>query len=216
MKSSWEYTRAKSNYHFDTTKRDRKRDVITTLGHVEPTWLNDLPAIIEHAKPATWATRGYKGEGIPPPREDLAAEEYDLVQAGVDPNTTITHLNWVMPESLKKLSEQFALEDCMERIHIQRPGEVWNLHIDKLSKWSPDDPSRVMRVFIQLTDWQPGQFWEFGNYHWRRWSAGDIVTFDWANMPHSTANAGHNPRATLQLTGVVTKQTKKFLEKLKP
>lgn len=215
MKSSWEYTRAKSNYHFDTAKRDRKRDVITTLGHVEATWINDLPAVIEQSKPATWATRGYKGEGIPPPREDLAAEEYDLVQAGVDPDTTITHLNWVMPESLKQLSKQFALEDCMERIHVQRPGEVWNLHIDKLDKWSPDDPSKVMRIIIQLTDWQPGQFWEFGNYHWRRWRAGDIVTFDWANMPHSTANAGHNPRATLQLTGVVTKQTKKFLAKLK-
>jgi hypothetical protein len=215
MKSSWEYTKSKSNYHFNSLHKDHKSEVITTLGNVEPTWLEDLPAIIEQARPATWATRGYKGEGIPPPREDLAAEEYDLVQAGVDPDMTITHLNWTMPTSLKKLSKQFALEDCMERIHVQRPGEVWNLHIDKLNKWCPEDPSKVMRVFIQLTDWQQGQFWEFGNYHWRRWTAGDIVTFDWANMPHSTANAGHNPRVTLQLTGIITKQTKKFLSKLK-
>ena len=64
---------------------------------------------------------------------------------------------------------------------------------------------------IQLTDWQPGQFWEFGNYHWNQWTAGDVVTFDWQNMPHSTANAGHHPRVTLQLTGVKTSDTYDFL-----
>jgi hypothetical protein len=71
----------------------------------------------------------------------------------------------------------------MERIHVQRPGEVWNLHIDKLQKWCPEDPSSVGRYFVQLTDWQPGQFWEYGNYHWNQWRAGDVSTFDWANMP---------------------------------
>ena len=100
-------------------------------------------------------------------------------------------------------------------IHVQMPGEVWNLHIDKLGKWCPEDPSRVMRIFVQLTDWQPGQFWEFGNYHWNQWSAGDVTCFDWQNMPHSTANAGHHPRVTLQITGVITEQTKKFLAELK-
>jgi hypothetical protein len=70
-------------------------------------------------------------------------------------------------------------------------------------------------VFVQLTDWQPGQFWEYGNHHWNQWRAGDVSTFDWANMPHSTANAGHHPRVTLQLTGVKTKKTEVFLKTLK-
>ena len=152
-----------------------------------------------------------KGEGVPPPREDLIAEEYDMTRVGADPDMIITHLNWTMPKSLKQIADNFALEDCMERIHVQRPGELWNLHIDKLQKWLPEDPSKILRVFVQLTDWQPGQFWEFGNYHWNQWSAGDVVTFDWANMPHSTANAGHNPRVTLQLTGIITDKTQLYL-----
>lgn len=213
--SSWDLTKAKSNYHFDSTRVDQKENAFTVLGHIEPTWLEDLPAIIDNSKPATWATRGYKGEGVAPPREDLAAEEYDLTRAGVDTDIVVTHLNWTMPESLKKISADFALEDCMERIHIQRPGELWNLHIDKLQKWSPEDPSRVMRVMIQLTDWQPGQFWEFGNYHWNQWRAGDVVTFDWANMPHATANAGHYPRVTLQLTGNRSSQTNAYVNSLR-
>ena len=217
MKSSWETTRAKSNYHFDPSRADRREDVIQNLGYFPPTaeWAPALEQVIAAARPATWATRGYKGEGIEAPPDELAAEEYDLERAGYGKDYTITHLSWAVPEVLQKYVDAFALEDCMARLHIQKPGEVWNLHLDKLSKWKPDDPSRVIRIFIQLTDWQPGQFWEYGNYHWNQWRAGDVTCFDWQNMPHSTANAGHHPRVTLQITGVITEKTENYLRSLK-
>jgi hypothetical protein len=91
------------------------------------------------------------------------------------------------------------------------PGEVWNLHIDKLQKWCPEDPDRVIRIFVQLTDWRPGQFYQFGNWNWTQWRAGDMATFDWKNIPHSTANAGYDPRVTLQLTGIKTPTTEQLL-----
>ena len=68
-----------------------------------------------------------------------------------------------------------------------------------------------MRILIQLTDWEPGQFWGYGNYQYHMWSAGDVTTFDWLNVPHCTANAGLVPRVTLQITGIQTEQTKEFL-----
>ena len=55
------------------------------------------------------------------------------------------------------------------------------------------------------------------NYHFdptRRDRAEDVSTFDWANIPHATANAGHHPRVTFQLTGVITEQTQEFLSGL--
>ena len=211
MISNWETSRARSTYHFDAKKIDQAQDVVTYLGHIEPTWLDDLSDIISNAQPATWATRGYKGEGIQAPAEDLAAEEYDLVSHGMSKDLPITHLNWRIPESLQRISDGFALTDCMNRIHIQQPGEVWNLHIDKLQKWDLDHPEQVMRIMIQLTDWQPGQFWTYGNYHYSQWRAGDVTTFDWANIPHATANAGFNPRATFQLTGIRTAETMDYL-----
>lgn len=214
--SSWDYTRSRSNYHFDPRRLDLELDVIIPLGRVDPViWQHHLDEIISTSRPATWANRGYKGEGIEVPPQDLEAEEYDISRVGADPKKTITHLNWKVPVGLRALCDQFALKDAMNRIHVQMPGELWHLHIDKLQKWNPDDPSRVLRIFIQLTDWQPGQFWEFGNYHWNQWRAGDVVTFDWMNMPHCTANAGHHPRVTLQITGVMTDQTKEFLQGLK-
>ena len=215
MKSNWEESKNRSRYHFDSQRRDQAHEVIEHLGRVAPIWLDDINEIVANSKPATWETRGYKGEGVLPPREDLQAEEYDLAQAGMATDTVITHLNWQLPPSLQFLSEQFGLDDAMYRIHVQQPGEVWNLHIDKLQKWCPEDPSRVLRVFVQLTDWQPGQFWEYGNYHWNQWRAGDVSTFDWANVPHSTANAGYHARVTLQLTGVKTQKTEDFLHVLR-
>lgn len=214
MISNWETSKAKSNYHFDSKREDRQEDVVFYLGHIDPDWQEEIADIIEKSKPATWASRGYKGEGVAPPREDLAAEEYDLERSGYGKDYTITHLSWAIPKVLQKHVDAFALEDCMARLHVQKPGEVWNLHIDKLGKWCPEDHSRVLRVFIQLTDWQPGQFWEFGNFHWNQWTAGEVVTFDWENMPHSTANAGMNPRVTLQLTGIKTEKTSEFLANL--
>lgn len=214
FKSSWDFTKSRSTYHFNSTIKDTQEYAFTHLGRVFPTWKEEIADIVANSKPATWETRGYKGEDVPPPREDLVAEEYDIERVGADPKMIITHLNWRIPDSLKAITESFGLDDCMERIHVQRPGEVWNLHIDKLQKWAPDDPARVGRYFIQLTDWQPGQFWEYGNFHWNQWRAGDVSTFDWPNMPHSTANAGHHPRVTFQLTGVITDQTRAFLASL--
>lgn len=214
MRSSWDETVANSSYHFNPIVTDLP-NIIDWLGRLDSTWESDLPDIIERSKPATWATRGYKGEGIPNPGEDLLAEEYDIERVGADSKMVITNLNWNIPESLHVITEQFGLADSMERIHVQWPGQVWTRHIDKLQKWNPEDPSKVLRLFIQLTDWQPGQFWEVGNYQYNHWEAGDIFTFDTCNIPHCTANAGHHPRVTFQITGIKTEKTIQFLESLR-
>jgi hypothetical protein len=215
MRSSWDETVAKSSYHFDNKKVDPEWYAFTRHGKLQNTWENDLPTIIENSKPATWATRGYKGQGIPNPTEDLKAEEYDIERVGADSKMVITNLNWEIPDSLHQITLLLGLEDYMERIHVQWPGQVWNRHIDKLQKWNPDNPNRVQRFFIQLTDWQPGQFWEYGNYHWNHWEAGDLSSFDWQNMPHCTANAGHHPRVTFQVTGISTPETHEFLKSVR-
>ena len=213
--SSWDETKANSSYHFDTTKVDARWDTIIGLGKFKNVWADEIDNIVEDSHAVNWATRGYKGMGIEAPAEEVEKEEYDLIRAGYDPKLTVSHLNWAIPTCLLAISNKFALEQPMNRIHVQMPGEMWNLHIDKLQKWCPDDPSRIMRIFIQLTEWEPGQFWEYGNFHYNRWSAGDCTTFDWQNTPHSTANAGQHPRVTLQITGNKTPSTDVFLRELK-
>jgi hypothetical protein len=210
--SSWEKSKQKSKYHFDNFKNDPQVDKVIRLGKIVADYTEDVEHAIDTAQPATWRTRGKVGKTRT--EEELASEDYDLERFGYGKDHQITHLNWEITPNLKKISELFALDDCMERIHVQMPGEVWNLHLDKLEKWAPEEPWRVMRVQVALTDWEPGHFWSYGNYNHQQWRAGDVTTFDWQNVPHCTANAGHNPRVTFQLTGVITEKTNDFLKRL--
>lgn len=212
---SWDKLVEKSEYHFDNNRMDPRWDTVQLLGQLDAAdWQADVDDIIARSRPANWETRGFKGEGVEIPRPELVDEEYDLERVGIDPKVIITNLDWTLSPQFQEISDRFGLQDCMNRIHVQMPGQLWHRHIDKLYKWFPSDPSRVMRIFIALTDWQPGQFWEYGNYHHRGWRAGEVHTFDWQNVPHSTANAGFHPRVTLQLTGIVTEKTKQFLTEL--
>ena len=213
MLSNWDTTKERSNYHFDNFKNDPEQDKVIKLGKIVADFKPELADIIKNAKPATWRTRGKVGKARP--EEELAAEDYDLERYGYGKDYQITHLNWDIPEKLKKISDLFGLKDCMDRIHVQMPGEVWNLHLDKLEKWAPEAPYTVMRIQLALTDWEQGHFWSYGNYLHQQWRAGDLTTFDWQNIPHSTANAGHNPRVTFQMTGVITPKTTEFLNRLK-
>ena len=213
--SSWDKLVEKSEYHFDNDKIDPRWDTVVQLGRLDATnWAADVAEIVERSQPANWETRGFKGEGVMVPKPELVEEEYDLERVGIDPKVVITNLDWKLSPQFQAISDAFGLEDCMERIHVQMPGQVWHLHIDKLYKWFPEDPSRVGRYFIALNDWQPGQFWSYGNYNHRNWKAGEVTTFDWRNVPHSTANAGFHPRVTLQLTGIITEKTKAYLAEL--
>jgi hypothetical protein len=211
--SSWEITKQRSGYHFDNFKFDPDLDKVTTLGNIDPFWKEELDTFIELARPKTWRTRGK--EGNERPAEEYNEEEYDLEQFGYGKDFVVSDLTWEVPETFNKIAVWFGMENCKMRLHVQRPGQMWNLHLDKLEKWNPTDPSRVMRIMIALNDWEQGHFFSYGNYMHSGWHAGDVTTFDWRNLPHATANAGHGPRITLQMTGVVTDQTQNFLRVLR-
>jgi hypothetical protein len=212
--SNWEITRARSQYHFDTTQQDPRWDTVQHLGHIEPNWTSELVAAVAASNPVTWRTRGRDSDPLKRATEEYDQEDHDLEQQGYGRDYVVTNLNYDLAPVFQHIANQFGLEKSMARIHVQHPGQVWNLHLDKLEKWMPADPSQVVRYFVQLTDWQQGHFWSYGNHTWAGWRAGDVSTFDWWNVPHATANAGHVSRATLQVTGVKTAQTQNFLNTL--
>jgi hypothetical protein len=212
MNSAWELTKQRSNYHFDNFRVDPDQDKVTFLGNINPFWKEELATITELAQPKTWRTRG---KGADRPAEEYDQEEYDLEQFGYGKDYVVGDLTWEVPKVFDRLFVWFGMDNAKMRLHVQRPGQVWNLHLDKLEKWNPEDPSKVMRVMIALNDYEPGHFFSYGNHIHTGWQAGDVHTFDWQNIPHSTANAGHGPRITLQMTGVVTDVTRDFLRRLR-
>ena len=215
MKSAWAITQQRSQYHFDNSVIDPRWDTVQHLGHIGPTWAEELSAAITASAPVTWRTRGRDSDPLKRATEEYDQEDYDLEQQGYGRDYVVTNLNYNLDPVFQHIADHFGLEKSMARIHVQHPGQVWNLHLDKLEKWMPADPTQVVRYFVQLTDWQQGHFWSYGNYAWTGWQAGDVSTFDWINVPHATANAGHVPRATLQITGIKTTRTDAFLNTLK-
>ena len=121
---------------------------------------------------------------------------------------------YTLTDNLKKINQLFSLASCDEQIIIQMPGETDTLQIDQLQSYSLVESWNVMRIQVALTDWEPGHFCSYGNYNHQQWHAGAVTTFDWQNIPHCTANAGHNPKVTFQLTGVITEKTNDFLKRL--
>ena len=149
----------------------------------------------------------------------LDQEEYDIAQGGGDPETLmLTNMSddWENFPTLYNMMDYFGLEvggidGAKKRAHVQLTGQMFNLHIDKLWDRCIDDPERVARITIMLEDWQPGQFYMYGNYVYQNWKAGEAHIFDWANTPHATANASNVPRSVLQVTGLKTDKTREIL-----
>jgi|TARA_R110002167_G_scaffold157517_1_gene352509 hypothetical protein len=222
MSSSWDKNKERSKYHFNPELMHPLYDTVDRVGHIDLSRVpaTDLQKVIEESYGATWRTRGNKDKhgkiGVRSRKEEeFQAEEYDLENTGYEADHVISNLNWNIPDSIQTIADEFKLERQMTRVHVQFPGQVWNLHMDKLEKWAPDNPDSVERYMVQLTDWNPGQWFSYGNYTFEHWKAGDVTTFNWQDVPHSTANAGHHPRVTLQVTGISSAESRKYLNSVR-
>lgn len=205
--SNWEIQRAKSAYHFDPKVMDPRWDTVIGIGRVSGDWKDEVEQVLETAKTVTWRDRAKTGL----PNSLVDAEEYDLVQAGAAADLPIADFEYNLTPKFKAICEMIGLENREDRVHVQWTGQVFSLHIDKLEKFNPSDPSKIMRIMINLTDWEPGHFMQYGNFNHTRWRTGDIYTFDWRHVPHSSANASLRPRVSLLTTGVVGAKTREFL-----
>ena len=171
-------------------------------------WSEELAQTIKSSEEITWRNRNPK-DGT---SKDIESEEYDLVRSGADADLVLTNLEYDLLPVFQRMTDALGLvsvdkKELQTRVHIQQPGQVWNLHIDKLEKFNKTDPHSVYRFMVMLNDWEPGHFIQYGNFVHTGYRAGEIYSFDWYNVPHCTANAGLGPRCTLLVTGVATGQT---------
>jgi hypothetical protein len=209
--SSWQWCVDHSRYHFDDSRQDQSGEWFQVLGRFVGNWSAEVAQA--QGKPITWATRKFYGNDDDTVSPMLAQEENDLRTTGapVDLELTDAVFDISAYPTLTRMSEYFGLEDPKIRMHYQQPGQMFNLHIDKLQERCPDNPEQVIRMTVMLEDWRPGQFYLFGTHTYSHWRAGDVHVFDWANVPHATANASRHMRPTLQVTGLKTEKTQQML-----
>lgn len=207
-KSNWDKTKPRTNYHFDAFKNDPAYDSMRYIGRFVGDWQTELQQTIDNSKEITWRTRN----PIDGTSKDIDSEEYDLERSGASKDLALSNLEYNLLPVFQKMTDALHLnsgdkKSIQSRVHVQFPGQVWNLHIDKLEKWHENDPHKVYRFMVMLNDWEPGHFIQYGNFVHTGYRAGEIYSFDWYNTPHCTANAGHNPRCTMLITGVASQDT---------
>lgn len=138
--------------------------------------------------------------------------------------------SWIAKEQKKDydpILHATGLKDPVCWIHVQMPGQMHLLHMDnaradnlhksksRKSLTLEQRRKKIARVFIMLDDWYPGQIIMLGNYHWVKWKKGDTMYFSWSDLPHATANLGHDPRPMLFVQGEITDKFKAMLKSKK-
>ena len=224
--SRWNFTRARSNWHFDKNiPPSPGKDSYTPICIFSADFTDSIEQCMPKAKPSTWSTRNNFDKKIAKSGLYTAnAEEADLIRAGADPRQEVfsrTAADYIV--LFTKISDWLGLEDPMIKFHNQTTGQMLHLHIDNFAA-RPErgnsfkitdmdrNPDTMRRFAVMLADWEMGQAWMFGNAVYHGWKAGTCITWEWMDMPHATVNAGWHPRPMLQITGRQTKQTIDIVE----
>ena len=218
--SRWEYTKKQSRWHFDTKRAPESGvDSYTHVCRFDTDFTEAIAACLPRTKASTWGSRNPSIERI----YSATAEENDLINAGADPNSTVFERATAEDiEVFRKINDWLGLTESTIKFHNQTTGQMLHTHMDNFAG-RPErensfkvtemdkDPSIIRRFAIMLADWELGQIFQLGNANFTQWRAGDCITWEWQDMPHSTANMGWWDRPMLQVTGMVTDRTREVL-----
>lgn len=225
--SRWEFTKSRSRWHFDTKRKPRLGiDSYLPVCNFRADFSDAIGQCMPRAKISTWSTRNNFNKDIAEQGlYSASAEEQDLIRAGADPQAEVFHRTAAEDIAIfQKISHCLGMDDSMIKFHNQTTGQMLHTHIDNFAarperensfKVTEMDraPDTMRRFAIMLADWQLGQIFQIGNANWSQWRAGDCITWEWQDMPHSTANMGWWDRPMLQITGKVTSKTSWLLER---
>lgn len=223
--SRWEFTKSRSRWHFDTARVPQPGiDSYTHVCRFDEDFADTIAQCMPRTKPSSWGTRNNFNKDIAEQGlYSATAEEQDLIRAGADPHSEVFHRTAAEDiELFQKISNYLGMDESMIKFHNQTTGQMLHTHIDNFAArperensfkvTDMDNNPDIMRRFaIMLADWQLGQTFQLGNANFTQWKAGDCITWEWQDMPHSTANMGWWDRPMLQITGYVTERTREVL-----
>jgi len=118
----------------------------------------------------------------------------------------------------KKIFKKFInftnLKFASSSIIKQPPGNTIPWHYDTHIKFYEQikreklniKKKEIIRYMIFLEDWDWGHFFCVGSSVIPRWKKGDIITWD-PMIHHTGSNGGMKPKVTMNVTGVITKQS---------
>ena len=210
--SRWDFTRSRSKWHFDPMREPMPgKDSYTKVARFVCDYQEVVSRLSQQCEPITWATGVRKQYPDNDPLKNPLAEQQDHERYGHDPDLVMFDRAFGDDEPLfQMISDIIGMQNTDIRFNLQRTGQLLVTHMDYLDGFEKDGwPGR--RFAIMLEDWRWGQIFQIGNANWTQWRAGDCITWEYKDMPHSTCNMGWWPRPMLQISGTMTAKTEKFL-----
>lgn len=214
--SKWDFCKARSRWHFDSTVLPVEgKDSYTYVCRFNADFTDAINHCMPKVHPNTFADRVPGIDNL----YSSDAEEADLIRVGADPKMKIFERTLADDVDIfRKINDYLGLDGTGIKFHNQRCGQMVPWHIDNfagnftrhnsfLHTDMDNNPDIARRFIVFLRDWQQGQVWEIGNAFFSHWKAGDCITWDWFDMPHSTCNMGFENRPILQLTGFTSEKT---------
>lgn len=110
-------------------------------------------------------------------------------------------------EIINRFEVLLGWKDIGTSYYRMDPGTILPNHRDTYKRYIEifnleNNPQSVYRAIVFLEDWASGHYLELNGEPVVKWSAGDVVTWQY-DTPHLAANMGYTPRYTLQITGHV-------------
>lgn len=104
-----------------------------------------------------------------------------------------------------KFEEQLKWRNICTSYYRMDPGTILPEHSDTYKRYVELHNlqlyrNHIHRAIVFLEDWSSGHYLEVAGEPIVKWSAGDVVTWEY-DIPHLAANMGYTPRYTLQITG---------------
>lgn len=219
--SRYEYSKSTSRYHFDNFADDDLNPPFKRIGRFIGDWKDEIAEMAASVRHNTYHNRMTARTSY---LDDLETKDLVKMGLGVDHVLHDKSTRSLTP-TFQRMVDFFGFDKnkpIHPTFHVQKPGQVFIKHIDSCAatrgnkasdsaNYYFQHPELIARFLIALEDWQPGHMWAYGNTYWKQWRAGDIVFHSWVDIPHATANASHDPRYTIQVTGYVTEETNRII-----
>ena len=114
----------------------------------------------------------------------------------------------------KKFIQATKLDNAVGSIIKQLPGQTIPWHQDNyiifkkslVKEGLRKGKKKIRRYMIFLTDWDFGHYFCVGSSIVNKWKRGDIITWE-PHFYHCGSNAGVKPKVTMNITGLVNKNS---------
>ena len=209
----WEdYKRKYSDkWHFDPLKKNTKD--YTFIGNIRANYKTLLKEISKIEKKKTISVVVNSDEKLKKAKQHSRINSF--IEWGYRKEQT-KYLQ-IFSDEYPKLFEKFIklsrLGYATSSLIKQYPGNIIPWHYDthvtfrnKIKKYQDLKKKKILRYMVFLTDWDWGHYFCIGNNVIHQWKAGDVITWD-PLIHHCGSNAGMSPKITLNITGVVEKNS---------